>query len=753
MESKAASIFEEGLTRAEKAYSTTFEEEKGGVGTWLTTWGEDWKKHIESALARAREMYMQQVDMAIDKVAEHVDTQLATARQRVAEGRKEVQDFVNKLDKNVRQFGQEALETVAAEFDAMAGEIDERAEQLIGKLVDQYKASSERMSAMEEKFRDENKSLWDRVRDATVGVVEKILAFNNMLLGILGKAAGVIKDIIDDPIGFLKNLVSSIGQGLKNFMGRIATHLQKGLMGWLFGALGATGLQLPDTFDLKGIISIVLQVLGLTYANFRARAVAIVGEPVVAKLEKTVEVFKVLITEGITGLWRFIKEKVGDLKAMIFDTIFDFIRDKVIIAGIKWIIGLLNPASAFFKACMAIYDIVMFFIERGSQIIELVNAVINSITSIAKGALSAAIEFVEGALAKAIPVTIGFLAGLLGLGDISGTVRKTIDKAQKPINTAIDWVINLAVKGLKKLGGLFGFGKKKDKEGKPDERTQEMKRGDLTRGLSEAQMLLENKNLTTKEIKEKLPAIKSKYGITIFELVADSKSETEETDHVHGEIHSDPVRIDSGKVERNTFQGEKPENWEEVQKVVGKKVGVKLPPGYTYFEKDNRKFIRRDVADDKKYQRLGVDLDGNIVVGAGISPAEALRSEAEMREHLGPAEAGKERHHLIPLSIAASHDLVKKAIEKGDPPYQPNSGLIFLPRDEGAAKQMPGLPIHSGSHPRWTNHVGDLLTAELTALVEAFGSLNNVPGKTLTAAVMKVQIDLGAEIRSWKKME
>ena len=66
-------------------------------------------------------------------------------------------------------------------------------------------------------------------------------------------------------------------------MSNIATHLKRGLMEWIFGALSGAGLQLPETFDLKGILSIVLQVLGLTYANFRARAVAIVGETVVAR--------------------------------------------------------------------------------------------------------------------------------------------------------------------------------------------------------------------------------------------------------------------------------------------------------------------------------------------------------------------------------------------------------------------------------------------------------------------------------------
>jgi hypothetical protein len=460
MEAEASTIFEAGLAKAEKAYQDTFDDAKGGIGTWLTTWGDDWKELIENSLGKARNEYFRYVDVAIDEVSNYVDGKLKAAKARVAAARKEVEDFVKGLDEHVLQFGQEALQKVSEDFDAMSSEIDQRRDALVDKLAEQYKASHERMSAMEEKLREENKSLWERIYDATVGLIKKILAFKDMLLSILAKAVGVIGDIISDPIGFLGNLVSAVMQGLRNFIGNIGAHLKKGLMDWLFGALGGAGLKLPENFDLEGIVSIVLQVLGLTYANFRARAVAIVGEPVVAALEQAAEVFKVVISEGIPGLWRFIKDKLNDLKSMVLDAIFDFIKEKVIVAGITWVIGLLNPASAFFKACKAIYDIVIFFINRGSQILALVNAIIDSMAAIAKGSLDVAAKWVEDALAKAIPVAIGFLASLLGLGDISSTIKNTIDKAQAPVNKAIDWVINLAVKGVKAagkfVGGLFG---------------------------------------------------------------------------------------------------------------------------------------------------------------------------------------------------------------------------------------------------------------------------------------------------------
>ena len=464
IDDEAPKIFGTGLARAEKAYDAAFEEAKGGVGTWLTTWGSDWDDLITRALATARAEYMGQVDIAIDEVADLVDKKLSEAKGCVAAGRREVDQFVDGLDKHLRQAGEAARDAVSGDFDAMAAQIDEHRDALVSKLAQQYKESYERMSAREEELREANKSLWQRVYDATVGLVKKIIEFKNMLLSALSRAAGVISDIIHHPIRFLGNLVDAIGLGLKNFKSNIAMHLKRGLMEWIFGALSGAGIQLPEAFDLKGILSIVLQVLGLTYANFRARAVAIVGETVVSALEQAAGVFKIFMTQGVAGLWEFIKEKVSDLKSMVLDAIFDFIKEKVITAGITWIIGLLNPVSAFFKACKAIYDIVMFFINHASQIMELVNAIINSVSAIVKGNITAAANWVENALAKIIPLAIGFLASLLGLGDPSKTVKETIEKAQAPVNKAIDWVIHGAVKLVKAAGqfvkGVFG---KKDK--------------------------------------------------------------------------------------------------------------------------------------------------------------------------------------------------------------------------------------------------------------------------------------------------
>ncbi len=98
MDADAGRIFEDGLKDAESIYEQVFEDAKGGVGTWLTTWGDDWEELIEDSLATARQAYLRRVDQAIDAVADCVDAKLKAAKDCVTAGRTQVDTFVKGLD-------------------------------------------------------------------------------------------------------------------------------------------------------------------------------------------------------------------------------------------------------------------------------------------------------------------------------------------------------------------------------------------------------------------------------------------------------------------------------------------------------------------------------------------------------------------------------------------------------------------------------------------------------------------------------
>ncbi|HEX6181374.1 MAG TPA: DUF4157 domain-containing protein, partial [Chitinophagaceae bacterium] len=469
-------LFDQGIASATKAFEDYVDREVRAfkIDRYLNQiggsllWGYDLLKgppdEVNEIYKRGKAHYIRLMDGVINKAAALVVRQLNAAKKRINAGKQEIKTYVASLPKNLQKVGADAAKKVQSQFEELESSINNKQNELIDSLADKYKAGVQNVDKKIEAMKEANKGLIDRAKEAISEVIDAIIEFKNMIKNVLAKAAEAIDLIIEDPIGFLSNLIAGVKGGIQGFMSRIGEHLKAGLMGWLFGTLASAGIQLPKTFDLKGILSLILQVLGLTYANIRARAVNILGEKVVGGLEKVAEVFIIVKNEGIGGLWRFIKEKVEDLKDTVLNSIKEFVIQKIVTAGITWIISLLNPASAFIKACKLIYDVIMFFVTRAKQIVELINAVINSVVAIAKGAINVASTAVENALAKALPVALGFLASLLGLDGISDKIKNIIAKIQAPINAAIDWVIHKAVALVKAIGGLFTGGKGKEEK-------------------------------------------------------------------------------------------------------------------------------------------------------------------------------------------------------------------------------------------------------------------------------------------------
>ena len=283
------------------------------------------------------------------------------------------------------------------------------------------------------------------------GALKLVGAPVQKVMSLINKGAAVIGKIFSDPIGFVKNLANAVKLGLMNFLKNIKKHLLAGLVGWLFGALSNAGIKLPEKFDLKGVFSLILQILGLTYDNIRLKLVKHLGEKTVSRMEKVFTFVKDLITKGPIVLWEKVKESLTNLKAAVISGVRNWVITKVIKEGITWIIGLLNPVGALIKLIKVLWSIIQFFIERWQQIVDFATSVFDSIAEIAGGNLKKAASAVETALGRTVPVIISFLASLLGLGGISKTIRKVIAKIRKPVDRALDKVIGWLVKKGKAL--------------------------------------------------------------------------------------------------------------------------------------------------------------------------------------------------------------------------------------------------------------------------------------------------------------
>ena len=107
-------------------------------------------------------------------------------------------------------------------------------------------------------------------------------------------------------------------------MANIGEHLRSGLFGWLTGALRGV-VQLPARFDAGGIVSLVLDFLGLTWQHVRGLLVRRIGEPVMRRLEAAVDWVQQLATRGLGA----IADRILSAASGLVDTVIGGIRDWV----------------------------------------------------------------------------------------------------------------------------------------------------------------------------------------------------------------------------------------------------------------------------------------------------------------------------------------------------------------------------------------------------------------------------------------
>ncbi len=377
---------------------------------------------------------------------------------------------------------------------------------------------------------------------------------------VIEKAGEAISLIFEDPIGFAKNLVRAIVDGFTRFKDNIWEHLKKGLLGWLFGALATAGLELPEKLDFKGIMSIVLQVIGLSYEKFRKLLIKKLGpkgERTVALIEKSVEIVRILIKEGILGIWQKILGMIESFKATVIDGIQNMVIETVIRAGVAWLAGLTNPIGGIIKIALSIYDMVLAFLDRLEEFAVIVNGVFSSIFKIAKGQVADAATFIEKVMATAIPVVISFLAALLGLNTIPKKLRDVLKRIQGPVETAMAKIVTFIVKKAKLIiSKLVGKLNKKRKlpgttfvVGKVTHRLYAEKKG------SKVQLYVESEKETTDEATSELKSegvnfSKKAEGDELKAINAFIKAFETETN----KLEKDAAKIDTGS-EKATQSG------------------------------------------------------------------------------------------------------------------------------------------------------------------------------------------------------
>jgi hypothetical protein len=230
-----------------------------------------------------------------------------------------------------------------------------------------------------------------------VHVILEIMNFPfDLINNIINRAMAAFERIKRDPIGFLKNLLRAIKQGFIQFFANIGRHLLNGLVGWLMSELRDANVPAPTDFTLRGIISWVLQVLGISMEAIWQKLAAHprIGPERVARIRSMINTLEGVWTfikdvqqRGIAAIWDKIQEQLSNLWNTVLDAIKNWIMERIITQVTARLLSMLDPTGimAVINSAIAIYRAVQSFIRYLRQMLEVVNSFVNGVADIAEG--------------------------------------------------------------------------------------------------------------------------------------------------------------------------------------------------------------------------------------------------------------------------------------------------------------------------------------------------------------------------------
>jgi len=480
LETTSMKRFDDGNARATKTFEDTvkseFEAFKADRYSGWFGWArraKDWLlgmedlPRVKAIFDTNRRIFVDAVNRLVADITADNQRVIRECKQEIEDAKTKIKEFVATLKPGLADIGKQAAEDMNSKLDALDQTVADKEKELGDKLRDKQQAAIRAIDEKIEKMKEAMSGALAKLGKLLLWAAKKFFTWALEKFGfslgdiesIINKGAAVLKAIFTGPIQFVKRLISAASIGFKNFGKNFLTHLKNAVFEWLTGSL--EGLILPETWDLKGILSVVFQMVGITYQNIRAHLLKLVPEPVVKSMETGFALVKTLITEGPMAAWEQLKEIAGELKDAFVEGVKNWIKWKVVEEAIKTVLALFVPGAGIIRAIIGIYDTVVFFIQKAKQIMQMIGSFLGSIAEIAAGNIGAAAQALEDGLARGLKLVIEFLARFLRLSGITQKIRDVIhgvrDKVDNVIAKVAKWIVG---KGSKFVGAAKAGAKK-----------------------------------------------------------------------------------------------------------------------------------------------------------------------------------------------------------------------------------------------------------------------------------------------------
>lgn len=409
----------------------------------------------------------------IRDISRDVNQVIEDCEQIIARARAAIDELARSLPEDLRAWATGEATRYGQELDALQSQVTSTRQGLNRDLVDRSNAAVQEVRERIHELREAAKGVIGRIADAVREFVkDPARAIINGLLRVVGISpprfwslvdtlGDVIGGIADDPRGFANNLLKGVGQGFEQFVENFPAHISEGLFGWMFSRLGEVGVMMPPDFSIPSIVSLVLDVLGITWDRVRELLARHIGEDKVAQIDKAYGIIVTFIAQGPLGLVELLREQLdpASIVAMIRETAIRYLLESVVETAVKRIALMLNPVGAIAQAVERIYRVLSWIYQNAARIFTLIEAVVNGAARVLAGDVSGLASMVEYALVGLIVPVIDFLADFLGLGGIPDAIRDLIKGLQDRVEEILDGVIEFLAdkaKGLMKAVGLGG---------------------------------------------------------------------------------------------------------------------------------------------------------------------------------------------------------------------------------------------------------------------------------------------------------
>ncbi len=297
-------------------------------------------------------------------------------------------------------------------------------------------------------------AIFEKLKDLILEKIFQAFPAGKKIWPMLKKAGAALSQAAADPVKFAKNLFLVVKGGFEKFAAKLADNLLEGLQAFVFEEIGIEGLTPPKDYQPETLLKMGLQVLGLTYAQQRpllvkkAERLGSDGETTVAFFEKSVEIIQKVRQGGFTAIWTMITDKLKSIADSIFDAIEAWTIKEIVTIGMQHIAALANPVGDAIEIIRGIYEIINFFLEKATEMINFVESIVDTFANIVAGDVGGAAEKVKDTIKKSIPLILRFLAGLFGLSGFGASIRKTIlsikDKIGETIGKVLDFLVEKA---------------------------------------------------------------------------------------------------------------------------------------------------------------------------------------------------------------------------------------------------------------------------------------------------------------------